>query len=505
MQKNGIQNFVCSFILSMLAIVCADKFVLHSPQNIFKNPAPKYIETPDISLFSEPIETKKKTFDAVSEPAPITAQDEAQTPEITFQEASESLLPPPPANTATELAQAHAIVLEDTTPTDSKIVYEGEPDDEEIIPLEQGEPVTHQSIQSADFAALTPLNFLSKPVYHSNLVEDNDLSLAAQTKALEEADADQETPWVVASANRYAKNQLAVETFAEFEPVVTPEPKDETEPEPEQDSKQDLEPEPEEEVHLEELPDEELAQIEETFKPKLLQKPDESSQTAYKMIQNLLIPIPDEIMNDADLTPQLSYSPHEEKIDGTPTAPEPEDNEMSEEDKDSGLFKSITSWFSKKENDDKTSENSDGNSATALVQPPSQGRRRKGQVVPPPLAAQENAIMPAELRLSFQPNRAEISGQSLQWIRAFADNARDHDDVFLEVRVDTNGSINLQKKRLKLLSKIFADRGVDFRKINVIATTREPNSLIIRNIRFKQEQQNKRTKSSSVAPPRTYY
>ena len=125
--------------------------------------------------------------------------------------------------------------------------------------------------------------------------------------------------------------------------------------------------------------------------------------------------------------------------------------------------------------------------------------------MPPPLAAQENAIMPAELRLSFQPNRAEISGQSLQWIRAFADNARDHDDVFLEVRVDTNGSINLQKKRLKLLSKIFADRGVDFRKINVIATTREPNSLIIRNIRFKQEQQNKRTKSSSVAPPRTYY
>ena len=164
MQKNGIQNFVCSFILSMLAIVCADKFVLHSPQNIFKNPAPKYIETPDISLFSEPIKTKKKTFDAVSEPAPITAQDEIEAPEIAPQEeTSESLLPPPPANTAIELAQAHAIVLEDSSPTDSKIVYEGEPDDEEIIPLEQGEPVTHQSIQSADFAALTPLNFLSKP------------------------------------------------------------------------------------------------------------------------------------------------------------------------------------------------------------------------------------------------------------------------------------------------------------------------------------------------------
>ena len=485
MQKNGIQNFICSFILSMLAIVSADKFVLRSPQNIFKNPAPKYIEVPDVSLFSRPAATKEKAFDTISESALISAQKEVETPDFSPQEESfENILPPPPQGSSTELAQAHAIVLEDDVPTESEVVYEGETD-EDVIPLEQGDLVTHQNIQRADFAALTPFNAISEPIYHSNLEEDTNQSLVAKSKKLEEGAKDSQTPWLVASANKYAKNQMAVETFAKSEP--------------------ESEPEPEKELKVEEVSDDELAQIEETFKPRLLQNPDESSQTAYKMIQNLLIPIPDEIMNDADLTPQLSYSPHEEKIENTPAAPEAEEDEINEEDKDSGLFKSITSWFSKKEDEGK-SKKADRDSASALVQPPKQkNQRQNGQIMPPPIAGQENVIMPAELRLSFQPNRAEISGQSLQWIRAFADNARDHDDVFLEVRIDTTGSINLQKKRLKLLSKIFADRGVDFRKINVIATAREPNSLIIRNIRFKQARQNEPVDESFVTRARTYY
>ena len=481
MQKKGIQNFICSFILSMLAIVSADKFVLHSPQNIFKNPEPKYIEAPNVSLFSEPSKISPKpqgkTFESV-----LISTNEAQTPVSETSgkavQTFDNLLPPPPKNNSLELSSAHAIVLEDDLPTESNIVYEGEPDNAEVIPLEQGELVTHQNVQSADFAALTPYTLLSEPVYHSNLVEDTDQSLAAKTKALEEKTSDADTPWVMASANKYAKNQMAVESFALPEPEVEPE--------------------------VGELSAEDLAQVEDAFKPKLLQKPDESSQTAYKMIQNLLIPIPEDIMNDADLTPELSYSPHEKKIESTPQAPDPEDTEEADEEEDSGLIKSIASWFSKKEK--KAEEKADEDSATALVQPPKQKQqRRNGQIVLPPATESGNAIMPAELRLSFQPNRAEISGQSLQWIRAFADNARDHDDVFLEVRIDTTGSINLQKKRLKLLSKIFADRGVDFRKINVIATAREPNSLIIRNIRFKQERPSEPVDESFATRARTYY
>ena len=93
-------------------------------------------------------------------------------------------------------------------------------------------------------------------------------------------------------------------------------------------------------------------------------------------------------------------------------------------------------------------------------------------------------IMPAELKLSFQPNRAEISGHTLRWIHAFADNARDNQGIYIEIRIDGTSSFALQQKRLNLLSSIFANRGVDFRKVNIIFTSREPNSFIIRNIRF---------------------
>ena len=98
------------------------------------------------------------------------------------------------------------------------------------------------------------------------------------------------------------------------------------------------------------------------------------------------------------------------------------------------------------------------------------------------------SIMPAELRLSFQPNRAEISGKTLKWIYAFADNARDNDNVYVEVRIDGTSSYALQQKRLNLLSSIFSARGVDYRKINIIFTSREPNSFIIRNIHFNNKE-----------------
>ena len=41
--------------------------------------------------------------------------------------------------------------------------------------------------------------------------------------------------------------------------------------------------------------------------------------------------------------------------------------------------------------------------------------------------------MPTEMRLSFQPNRAEISGQTLRWIQAFASKKKTEEDVFLNI------------------------------------------------------------------------
>ena len=205
------------------------------------------------------------------------------------------------------------------------------------------------------------------------------------------------------------------------------------------------------------------------------------------MMQNLIIPIPESIMNDADTTPILSSTPNKS----------PKNNkEISEEDKDSGLFKNITSWLSgkKKEKEEpKLEENVDKKKekkkkiSFSLFDNESKSDKSKEKIKKSNNAPTQ--IMPAELKLAFQPNRAEISGHTLRWIHAFADNARDNPEIYIEIRIDGTSSFSLQQKRLNLLSTIFANRGVDFRKVNIVFTSREPNSFIIRNIRFNNSEE----------------
>ena len=93
-------------------------------------------------------------------------------------------------------------------------------------------------------------------------------------------------------------------------------------------------------------------------------------------------------------------------------------------------------------------------------------------------------ILPAEMRLSFQPGRAEISGQTLRWIQAFANKAAEDDNIILEIRIDKNSSYALQQRRLDLLHTILNNKGIGEGKVNTVFTSREPNSFIIRTLRL---------------------
>ena len=93
-------------------------------------------------------------------------------------------------------------------------------------------------------------------------------------------------------------------------------------------------------------------------------------------------------------------------------------------------------------------------------------------------------ILPTEIRLSFQPNRAEISGQTLKWIRAFANKTVEEPSTGLEIRIDGTSAPYLQQRRLNLLQNILGGEGVDYAKVNTVFTSREPNSFIIRTIRI---------------------
>ena len=91
-------------------------------------------------------------------------------------------------------------------------------------------------------------------------------------------------------------------------------------------------------------------------------------------------------------------------------------------------------------------------------------------------------IMPREIRMSFQANKAEISGQTLRWVQAFASKAAQDSNTYLEVRIDASRPTVLQQRRLNLLYNILTNKGVEYSKINVVYTTREPNSFILKMV-----------------------
>lgn len=361
----------------------------------------------------------------------------------------------------------------------------------------------------------------------NEISNDEPAALKAKTTA-QVQDQPVDNPWVMARGNKYAKNKAVIEQFSQ-------EPSDNQPSIPSADSptseSEVSEPasvnisqkaslpqtsDASEDMSLAQSDTQDMDQVKDILQPKPLLRPiGEDTKVAYQMIDNLLIPIPDDIKNDANLTPDLSVTPSDkpkEKLTvaqpatqptqqttktetpktATPAVTSMPNQNLQEKDKESGLFKSIASWFSPK--NEKTKQNEPQQTSAPSVKK-SKKTNKTGLSFFQKSKNSDNTdddmpvIMPAELRLSFQPNRAEISGQTLRWIHAFADNARDNNDVYIEVRIDGTSSFALQQKRLNLLKTILANRGVDARKINIIFTSREPNSFIIRNIRFNNSEE----------------
>ena len=230
-------------------------------------------------------------------------------------------------------------------------------------------------------------------------------------------------------------------------------------------------------------------------------------KVASETVKNLLIPIPEDILNDENLTPQLVSSKKpddirkeievEEKLketvrtdplfpakkdgakvktaeaDGSGSSSSENDGQspLEEKDKKKNILNSLSSIFS-------SSTNVKEKSAKSREEGIFDNLRRK-------IAGRNKVkIMPTEMRLSFQPNRAEISGQTLRWIQAFAARAAEEDGMMIEIRIDGTSAMELQQKRLNLLHNILTNKGVEYSKINTVFTQREPNSFIIRTVRL---------------------
>lgn len=241
-------------------------------------------------------------------------------------------------------------------------------------------------------------------------------------------------------------------------------------------------------------------------------------QLASGTVQNLLIPIPEEILNDENLTPQLVSSDKpddikkeieverklkeevrpekplivkkEEKSEPQPI--EPAKHQTPQEQKKGNILSSLSSIFSSSSNIKESKQNTDDDDFISSIKKKFKGSRSRGK------------IMPTEMRLSFQPNRAEISGQTLRWIQAFAGKAADDPAMSIEIRIDGTSGMELQQKRLNLLHNILTNKGVEYSKINTVFTNREPNSFIIRTI-TRNNINTETTKGRMNKPRESYY
>lgn len=212
-----------------------------------------------------------------------------------------------------------------------------------------------------------------------------------------------------------------------------------------------------------------------------------SVQVASDTVKNLLIPIPEDILNDENLVPQLSYSSNEQEkakdkefdekmaakdasSQPAPTAKQPAESKPAKASQPENILTSLNTIFSSK---------------TKVKEAKKEPEKKSGllaELREKLSPAQKITIMPTEMRLSFQPNRAEISGQTLRWIQAFAARAAEDNLMSIEIRIDGTSGMELQQKRLNLLHNILTNKGVEYSKINTVFTSREPNSFIIRTV-----------------------
>lgn len=255
---------------------------------------------------------------------------------------------------------------------------------------------------------------------------------------------------------------------------------------------------------------------------------------ASETVKNLLIPIPEDILKDDNLTPQLISSTKEQTSEEGLAAKELENSQMRKKQeealaretvltqtnttatpeqssitdssgvtKKAGILDSITSIFSSNkagtaptanelpEVGDQVGGNDNSNSLLSAF---TRKRTRDNSTM---------KILPTEIRLSFQPNRAEISGQTLKWIHAFANKTIKETSSGLEIRIDGTSSPLLQQRRLNLLHNILTSEGVDYNKVNTVFTAREPNSLVIRTIKINNEPE-ENTRNMNNAPNNRY-
>ena len=551
MQKSGIKSFIFSFVLTLSAVIMVDKSLPSAPKNTEQ---PKKISYKSIALFSDKKDdivvasaarfSDTKFSEGASLPAAAESAPQPDTEPVyeektasTQEEITEIKVEDVVYNPDTAVAQIQdeysfeeLMALNNISADNENLIEDADESEKETFVAKTDiQPGNTEKYTIADTSFDESVNLwlpIEKSSAKINLAKDSDFSQVAMSdgsvmlssvmdkeKAKKDSlgDAisvaktakdtnvvsasvqkDNGSPWVEIKGAKHAKNKLAATDSAE---QIA-------------DSKA---------FSLNKISDnEEIKKVSGVLNKYPEGKPSGSVDVAYKVMDNLIIPIPEDILQDDNLTPQLISEPSDEE-DTTETKKSSKKNSKTEKKK-SSLFESIGSFFSsskKKKNkggdyeeydlysDDEEDDDENEDEDKAENVDNDQKENENAEDVSDSDFKQflgNSEILPTEIKLSFQPEKAEISGSTLRWIRAFAENAKKDKNTYIEVRIDGSGAFALQQRRLNLLNGVFFENGLSSDKINTIFTSREPNSFVIRNIKSgndKQEKEINKKKSNS--------
>ncbi len=100
-------------------------------------------------------------------------------------------------------------------------------------------------------------------------------------------------------------------------------------------------------------------------------------------------------------------------------------------------------------------------------------------------------LMPQDIKVTFYPNSAEFSGQTVKWIKVFSMRARNDPRYMVEIRL-SNENPYVQQKRLFVIQRILINNGLSLHQIAIDYVNRPENSLILRMVKREQDIQSQK-------------
>lgn len=459
------RNFVLGFSLSLVS-VSLTSHLLASPSHTIK----PYTRNTNVS-----IELYKKN-DTINK-------------EISFSNIQKSSLPISHSQSETDVSYLASdaaetkladLSLSQDTVQNSDIIYSPQEingsEDDEILSINIDNTIPIDIENSHDISYNTEITYGDD--------NDNKIALLPADVSSDTLDSSFDSPWVIAQGSKHIKNKKLLEKYA---------------------------------------PDTSNKLAQDNFTPSVSDDNTLSYKVAERIKQSIIFPIPDEILNDENLTPTFIFPQKKapakqeastDKKNTSSVAPAKEaqplkiiskttpthQSSSQKQEASKGILDNISSWFSPASEEKEAPQKTTKSKAAPLY---SSQDNQKSKPSTSTLSSNDalvsfyetiqetqkeqaaNKIIPSELKLSFQPDRAEISGQTLRWLKAFSEKTKEKGH-YLQIRLDATAPIELQRKRLNLLYTIFMNNGVDFKKVDTVFSLTEPNTFIIRTIKIQE-------------------